>query len=88
MPNTKTTLDALCFIERSEENFIEKQETSQTVSKIIKQTILPADPEKAANTLDFLDKLVVNTPAFCMHCNISAEAAELCYNTLKNAHGN
>ena len=23
--NTKTTLDALCFIERSEENFIEKQ---------------------------------------------------------------
>ena len=86
--NTKTTLDALCFIERSEENFIEKQETSQTVSKIIKQTILPADPEKAANTLDFLDKLVVNTPAFCMHCNISAEAAEICYNTLKNAHGN
>ena len=86
--NTKTTLNALCFIERSEENYIEKQNSTQTVSKIIKQTILPTDSLKAANTLDFLDKLVVNTPAFCMHCNISSEAAEVCYNTLKNSHGN
>ena len=85
--NTKTTLDALCFIERSEENFIEKQSDFQTVSKILKQTILPVDAQKAEKTLELLDKLVVSTPAYCMHCNISSKAAEICYNTLKNSHG-
>lgn len=85
--NTKTTLDALCFIERSEENFIEKQTNAQTVNKILKQVLLPADTQKAENTLDLLDKLVSHVPAFCMHCNISHEAAEICYNTLKKTHG-
>lgn len=85
--NTKTTLDALCFIERDADNFIEKQPTDITVQKILKQVILPTDMQKAETTLELLDKLVTNTPAYCMHCNISPEAAEVCYNTLKNAHG-
>ncbi len=85
--NTKTTLDALCFIERSEENFIEKQSADETVKRILKQVILPTDVKKAEITLDLLDKLVSDTPAFCMHCNVSLKAAEICYNTLKNSHG-
>lgn len=86
--NTKTKLNALCFIERDEKNFIEKQPTDKTVQKILKQIILPTDTQKAEITLDLLDRLVSDTPAYCMHCNISPEAAEVCYNTLKDAHGN
>lgn len=82
--NTRTTLNALCFIERSDKNFIEPQKTANTVGKILKQVLLPTDMQKAEITLDLLDKLVLQTPAFCMHCNISPEAAEVCYNRLKN----
>ncbi len=83
--NTKTTINALCFIERSEDNFIEKQSADETVRRIIKQVILPVDIKKAEITLDLLDKLVSATPAYCMHCNISPEAAEVCYNALKRS---
>lgn len=83
--NTRTALNALCFIERSDKNFIEPQKTANTVGKILKQVLLPTDMQKAEITLDLLDKLVLQTPAFCMHCNISPEAAEVCYKELKKA---
>lgn len=83
--NTRTVLNALCFIERSDKNFIEPQKTADTVGKILKQVLLPTDAQRAEITLDLLDKLVLQTPAFCMHCNISPEAAEVCYNALKRS---
>lgn len=80
--NTFARLKGICFIEQSKENKIIKLTPSQTASKIFSQVLIPGDEENANKTLEILDKLVVNVPAYLLCCDISAEAVRLSFEAL------
>lgn len=72
--NTKTTLKALCFIEQAKTNEIVRLTKTATVKRIFSQILLPKDEENLAKTLELVNVLVENTPAYLLRCDISKTA--------------
>lgn len=80
--NAKAPLKAICFIQRSEENFINLLEKSKAAELIMQQTIIPKDAFGAMRTLELLDEMLQKTSTWLLGCNISIQAAMLSYNTM------
>ena len=80
--NMRSPLNAICFLERSLENRIEKLEKGTSAELIMKQILMPSDPICAIKTLELLDKMIQNTDTWLLGCNISIDAAKLSYNTM------
>ncbi len=81
--NARAKLKALCFIERSEENSIEKLTPKETVTRVLKQVFIPEPTPMASKTLDLVEKMIKDKQSWLLKCNISAEAATVAYNALK-----
>lgn len=81
--NARARLKAICYIERAEQNSIEKITPAQSVLRAMKQVFIPYESEKASKTLDLVDKMLIDKQSWLLKCNISSEAAELAYNTMK-----
>lgn len=75
-------LKGICFIERSENNRIEKMDTKDAADRIMKQILIPKDAMGAINTFDLVDKMLNNVNCWLLGCNISQEAAEIAYNAM------
>lgn len=75
-------LCGLCFLEQAKENSLQKLSPSEASKRIFTQVLLPADEKNVSATLELLDKLVSNTPAFLLKCNISEEAVRLAFEAL------
>lgn len=86
--NTCVPLQAICFLERSEENYIEPMGSFEAVRKLVWQTIRPRDTENLDKFLSLCDKLIRKTGIYKMGCRIDIAAAELAYNTMKKAKEN
>ena len=69
-------LKAICFLEQSKENSIERLEKSETVSRIFSQLLLPTEEEAAMKTLELCDKLVNGVEAYLLRCNVTEEAVK------------
>lgn len=82
--NVRAELNGLCFLERGEENSIEKIDISQAATMIMKQILIPSDAQGVIKTFDLVDKMLRSTNVWRLKCNISMEAAELSY---KAMHG-
>lgn len=80
--NTRAPLKALCFIERGAENSIETLAPSDAASKVMKQILVPNQPQGALKMLELMDKLVTETPSWLLKCNISEQAALIAYNAM------
>lgn len=78
----KAELRGLCFLEQAKENSIAKMPTNETSSRVFQQVLLPQDEENVVATLDLLDKLVENIPAYLLKCDISEEAVKLSFEQL------
>ncbi len=56
--NTSTPIQGMCFIERSEKNSIRIMNSTEIISKIFHQMIMPEEEHCVSKILEFLDNLV------------------------------
>ena len=76
-------LAGICFLERSENNWIKRAETSKALYNIFSQTIRRLGEENMNKLLDNLTEIFNNVPIYQLGCNISDEAVECSYNAMK-----
>ena len=74
--NGKVFLRGLCFLEQAPVNQIRKLSTAETSNRIFTQVLLPEKEEDVVATLELLDKLIMNTPAYLLSCTISEDAVK------------
>lgn len=72
-------LCGLCFLEQAKENSIRKLIPSEVSSRLFGQILLPESEEGVVATLELADKLIANTPAYLLKCDISREATKLSF---------
>lgn len=76
-------LAGICFLERSENNWIKRAETSKALYNIFSQTIRRLGEENMNKLLDNLTEIFNKVPIYQFGCNISDEAVECSYNAMK-----
>ncbi|MBE6761487.1 MAG: hypothetical protein E7551_04305 [Ruminococcaceae bacterium] len=84
--NMRTPLKHICFIERSETNYVEKVQKNAVIDRIFNQVYMPKDPMAVMNTMKLIDRLLSCCNLWIIHCNIEPEAAEVAYNTIINGN--
>lgn len=82
--NGISPLHALCFLERGEKNEIRRIDASEAVIRSARQILIP-DTECGIDALfPLLEKMLTQTPTYVLRCNISDEAVDVAYNTMKD----
>lgn len=76
-------LAGICFLQRSESNWIKKAQTSKAVYNIFSQTARKVDAEKMEKLFDVLEEIFSNVPIYDLGCNISDAAVLTSYNAMK-----
>ncbi len=84
--NMRTKLRHICFIERSETNFVTKIDKNEAVNRIMKQVYMPKDPIALANTLKLVDRLINSCELWIIHCNMEPESAKIAYDAIFKNH--
>ena len=82
--NMRTPLKHICFIERSETNYVERVDKNNAVDRIMNQVYMPKDPVAVMNTMQLIDRLLDCCNLWIIHCNMEPEAAEVAYNAIIN----
>lgn len=77
-------LAGICFLERSENNWIKKADTGKAVFNIFSQTVRRLDAQRMNNLFDVLEQIFDKVPLYELGCNISQEAVLISYNAMKN----
>ena len=78
-------LAGICFLERSENNWIRKANTSKAVYNIFSQTVRNINAQKMENLFDVLEQIFAKVPLYELGCNISEEAFQTSYNAMKKS---
>ena len=81
--DARAKIKAICEIRRGENNRIERVLPKDMLGVVFNQTLRPEELADMEKFLALTDKLLTSVPLYRLHCNISAEAAELSYNTMK-----
>lgn len=76
-------LAGICFLERSENNWIEKADIKDSVFKIFSQTVRNLPMDKMNKLFDVLEEIFKKVPLYNMGCNMEDEAAKLSFDTMK-----
>lgn len=76
-------LAGICFLERSEENWIKRADTGRAVFNIFSQTLRTLNADKMDNLFDVLEQIFAKVPLYELGCNISEEAMLTSYNAMK-----
>lgn len=79
-------LAGICFLQRSETNWIKKAETTKAVYNIFSQTSRKLSSEKMEKLFDVLEEIFSKVPIYDFGCNISDEAVSVSYNAMKQNH--
>lgn len=79
-------LAGICFLQRSETNWIKKAETTKAVYNIFSQTSRKISAEKMEKLFDVLEEIFSKVPIYDFGCNISDEAVLVSYNAMKQNH--
>ena len=80
--NSRTVLKHVCFIERSDKNYVTKIEKHEPISRIMKQVYIPKDPEALEKTLGLVNRLLHSCDLWIIHCNMDPESAKIAYDTI------
>lgn len=75
-------LAAICFLSRSEKNYIKKADTGRAVFNIFSQTVRKLNSDKMDNLFDVLENIFAKVKLFDFGCNISDEAVMTSYNAM------
>lgn len=81
--NTSVPLKAVCILERSAENHIDRITHKEAYPMLMQQTHRPRNPLKMAKTLNLIDRLGENVSLYRLGCNMDISAAEVAYNGMK-----
>ena len=89
--NAMVPLRALVFVDRAANHGgrIQMQPLSakEAASRLLRQILLPGTPEAAEKQLELADRLLGETPAWLLYCDISIGSAQLAYDTLMENAG-
>lgn len=80
--NMRTPLKHICFIERSETNYVEKVQKQDIIDRIMNQVYMPKAPQAMMKTMTLIDRLLSCCDLWIIHCNMEPKAAEIAYNTI------
>lgn len=80
--NTSAPLGAICFLERSLENYIHPLDSGDAVMRIFHQLLRPRTAAEMDKTMTLADGLLRQVPVYLLGCDISREAAELSFRTM------
>lgn len=81
--NVKVPLKAIIFIKRDCDNWIEEMSISEKMLNLTEQVYRPYyDRKLDVKAINFLSKLVIDIPIFCLHCNINYDAVDVVYNKI------
>ena len=78
----RTPLKHICFIERSDTNYVTKPDKSEAITRIMKQVYIPSDPIALSNTLSLVNRLISSCDLWVIHCNMDPESAEVAYKAI------
>lgn len=81
--NISVPLKAVCILERSEENRIEKVTSDSVYNMLVQQAHRPQNPQKLMKTLQLIDILSENAELYRLGCNMDISAVETAYNAMK-----
>lgn len=80
--NKSVPLAGICFLERSEENWIKRVPGGSAIMKLLNQTIRPVEENEMNTLLCHVDKVLSEVPIYFMGCNISDEAAIMAHKAM------
>lgn len=80
--NMRTPLKHICFIERSDINYVEKIDKKDAIDRIFNQVYMPKDPIAVMNTMQLIDRLLSCCNLWVIHCNMEMQAAEIAYDAI------
>ncbi len=80
--NRRAPLKHICFIERSETNYVTRIDKNDAVSRIMKQVYMPKNSLAMSNTLQLVKRLIASCDLWIIHCNQEPESAKVAYNTI------
>ena len=78
-------IQAVCFIERGEQNEIRRIGDKEVVDRVFHQLFLPEHPETLITFMGLADDIVRKLSFFVLKCNISMEAVQVAYKALSEA---
>lgn len=81
--NISVPLKAVCVLERSEGNHIEKVTADSVYNMLVQQVYRPQSPQKLLKTLQLIDVLSENVGLYRLGCNMDISAAETAYKAMK-----
>ncbi len=74
----------ICFLERGDANAIRPAKSSESVTRIFSQVLLPKQPDELLGFMSMLDRVFKTVPFYIMQCNMEKEAAEVAYRGMVN----
>lgn len=81
--NKKVKVKAICFLEQAKTNSIRKLDSKEAIDLFMGQTINSLQKEDTILFLQTLDNILKKVPVFKLCCDMSKEAVELSYQTMK-----
>lgn len=81
--NVKVPLCGISILCQSPENSIKKISVAEALPVLMEQTLRPDNIQKMTALFELLDKMLTKVPVYKFSCNISMEAVELSYNTMR-----
>ena len=82
--NVQLPLQAICFLEQSAHNWIEKLDSKAALKLLLNQTLRPYEIHLMENLLNLMDKIIRQTPVYQMGCTIGPEAVEMAYQAMSS----
>jgi hypothetical protein len=76
-------LAGICFLERSEDNWIKKADTGKAVFNIFSQTLRKLSAARMDKLFNVLEEIFAKVPLYEFGCNVSQEAMLTSYNAMK-----
>ncbi len=86
--NTKVKLKAICFIEQSKDNWIRKLDSKDAIKLFFEQTFRNLEKDEMLKFFDILEEILKQIPIYQLGCDMSEEAVQLSYRTMKGERTN
>ena len=81
--NITVPLQAICILERGQENRIWQIPPSEAMPMLLHQSYRPLGPHKETRFLKLVSRLAETTPLWKMQCNMDPSAAEISHEAMK-----
>ena len=81
--NIAVPLQAICILERGEQNRIERIGEAEAYAKLVQQIYRPLDGAAMAKTLALIDRVCSTASLWRLECNMDPDAARVSYEAMK-----